>query len=165
MAESTVVKVRRDGTLTLSDGTGTPVTYTVAYENGDVSFDGGSKADRIVIRDRGTIVGLRKGDDPVTSLSFSVHMREFSDATSGSLIDFLDKTGSYNGNTSTGGVGYEQYLIDIAFQVEGTSHGDANDHLATASKCLATWSFSEGDPDSISVTAEIHGGIVYTEPT
>ena len=75
MAESTVVKVRRDGTLTLSDGTGTPVTYTVAYENGDVSFDGGSKADRIVIRDRGTIVGLRKGDDPVPSLRFAVPMR------------------------------------------------------------------------------------------
>ena len=165
MAESTVVKVRRDGTITLSSGDGTPVTYTVAYENGDVSFDGGSKADRIVIKDRGTIVGLRKGDDPVPSLSFTVMMREFTDASSGTLIDFLDKTGNYNANTSTGGTGYEQYLIDIAFQIEGTSHGDANDHLATASNCLCTWSFSESDPDTISVSAEVYGGFVYSEPT
>ena len=163
MAESTVVKVRRDGTIILKDGGGN--TYTVAYENGDLSFDGGAKADRIVIRDRGTIVGLRKGDDPVPSLSFTVMMRDFTNASGGSLTDFIDKTGGSSGTTSTGGAGYEQYLIDIEFTVEGTSHGDSNDHTATASKCLCTWSFSEGDPDTISVTAEIYGGIAYTEPT
>ena len=162
MAESTVVKVRRDGTIILKDGGSN--TYTVAYENGDLSFDGGSKADRIVIRDRGTIVGLRKGDDPVPSLSFTVMMREFHDNSAGSLIDFLDNSGPVS-LTSSGGTGYEQFLIDIEFTVEGTSHGDANDHRATASKCLCTWSFSEGDPDTISVTAEIYGGIAYTEPT
>jgi len=162
MAESTVVKVRRDGTIKLKDG-GSNV-YTVAYENGDLSFDGGSKADRIVIRDRGTIVGLRKGDDPVLTLSFTVMMREFTDQSAGSIIDFLDNSGPV-ALTSTGGAGYEQFLIDIEFTVEGTAHGDSNDHVATASKCLCTWSFSEGDPDTISVSAEIHGGVAYTEPT
>ena len=163
MAESTVVKVRRDGTIILKDGGSG--TYTVAYENGDLSFDGGSKADRIVIRDRGTIVGLRAGDDPVPSLTFTTMMRDFSDATGPSLIDFLDKTGGASGATSTGGTGFEQYLIDIEFTVEGTSQGDSNDHRATAAKCLCTWSFSEGDPNTISVTAEIHGGVTYSEPT
>ena len=130
MAESTVVKVRRDGTITLKDGGGN--TYVVAYENGDLSFDGGAKADRIVIKDRGTIVGLRKGDDPVPSMSFTVMMRDFQASSGGSLIDFLDKTGGASGATSTGGVGYEQYLIDIQFDAEGTAHGDSNDHRATA---------------------------------
>ncbi len=162
MAESTVVKVRRDGTIKLKDGSTN--TYTVAYENGDLSFDGGSKADRIVIRDRGTIVGLRKGDDPVPSLTFTTMMRDFHDNSAGSLIDFLDNSGPVV-LTSSGGTGYEQFLVDIEFTVEGTSHGDANDHVATAAKCLCTWSFSEGDPNTISVTAEIHGGVTYTEPT
>ncbi len=162
MAQSTVVKVRRDGTIKLKDGSTN--TYTVAYENGDLSFDGGSKADRIVIRDRGTIVGLRKGDDPVPSLTFTTMMRDFHDNSAGSLIDFLDNSGPVV-LTSSGGTGYEQFLVDIEFTVEGTSHGDANDHVATAAKCLCTWSFSEGDPNTISVTAEIHGGVTYTEPT
>ncbi len=162
MAESTVVKVRRDGTIKLKDGSSN--TYTVAYENGDLSFDGGSKADRIVIRDRGTIVGLRKGDDPVPSLTFTTMMRDFHDNSAGSLIDFLDNSGPVV-LTSSGGTGYEQFLVDIEFTVEGTSHGDANDHVATAAKCLCTWSFSEGDPNTFSVTAEIHGGVTYTEPT
>ena len=162
IAESTVVKVRRDGTIKLKDGSTN--TYTVAYENGDLSFDGGSKADRIVIRDRGTIVGLRKGDDPVPSLTFTTMMRDFHDNSAGSLIDFLDNSGPVV-LTSSGGTGYEQFLVDIEFTVEGTSHGDANDHVATAAKCLCTWSFSEGDPNTISVTAEIHGGVTYTEPT
>ena len=162
MAESTVVKVRRDGTIKLKDGSSN--TYTVAYENGDLSFDGGSKADRIVIRDRGTIVGLRKGDDPVPSLTFTTMMRDFHDNSAGSLIDFLDNSGPVV-LTSSGGTGYEQFLVDIEFTVEGTSHGDSNDHVATAAKCLCTWSFSEGDPNTISVTAEIHGGVTYTEPT
>ena len=161
MAESTVVKVRRDGTITLKDGGAN--TYVVAYENGDLSFDGGSKADRIVIRDRGTIAGLRKGDDPVPSLSFTVMMRGFTDQSAGSLIDFLDNSGPVT-LTSTGGTGYEQFLIDIQFDVEGTAHGDSNDHRATAAKCLCTWSFSEGDPATISVSAEIYGGGTYPEP-
>ncbi|MCK5642876.1 MAG: hypothetical protein KAJ19_18850, partial [Gammaproteobacteria bacterium] len=90
---------------------------------------------------------------------------DFSYNSAGSLIDFLDKTGAWASAASTGGTGYEPYMIDIQFDVEGTSHGDSNDHRATASKCLCTWSFSEGDPDTISVNAEVHGGIAYTEPT
>jgi hypothetical protein len=78
------------------------------------------------------------------------------------LIDFLDKTGSFSGNTSAGGAGYEQYLINIKLTVEGTDNGDTADHTATAAKCLCTWSFSESDPDTISVTAEVLGGFTYT---
>ena len=51
MAYSTAPKVRRDGKITLKDGTGTPVTLEVAYEEGNFSFDQ-TKSDRIVIRDR-----------------------------------------------------------------------------------------------------------------
>ena len=162
MPASTVVKVRRDGTLQLIDGTGTPNTFTVAYENGDVSFDGGAKADRIVIRDRGTIVGLRKGDDPVPTLSWSTNFRNWRDGTNAQLVDVIDKTGAASGWTSVGGSGYEQYLLDIKLTIEGTDLGDSADHTATASKCLITWSFAEGDPDTLNCTAEVLGGFTYT---
>ena len=76
MAYSTAPKVRRDGKITLKDGT-TPVAVSleVAYEEGNFSFDQ-TKSDRIVIRDRGTIVSVRKGDDQPITGSFTIYMRQ-----------------------------------------------------------------------------------------
>ena len=61
MAYSTVPKVRRDGVITLKDGT--PVSLAVAYEEGNITFEV-TKSDQTVIRDRGIITTVRKGDDP-----------------------------------------------------------------------------------------------------
>ena len=73
MAADNVVKVRRDGTISIFAGGS---SMDVDYEDGNFTFDNGAEqAETVVIRDRGTIVGLRKTDDPVGSLSFSVHMR------------------------------------------------------------------------------------------
>jgi len=158
MAEATSVAVRRDGTIKLKDGSTN--VYTVAYENGDFSYTE-EKSDRVVIRDRGTIVGLRRADDPVLSFSFTVHFRELTNASSDSIIDFIMQTGAAAAYTSTGGNGYEQYLVDIEFDVDKTAVGsEAVGHRATLSKCLLTYQVSEGDPDSISLTGECYGGIV-----
>ena len=160
MAESTTVKVPRDGTLVLKDNGGTN-TYTVAFENGDVSF-GREKAERIIIRDRGVIVGSRKGDDPVITVTFTVHMRMFTTSAGSdlTLVDFIDGTGNAAGFTKVGAE-HEEYNIDIQFTVEdGTT-----DQVVTFSKCICTWQFSEGSPDSISVSAECMGGYTSTGPT
>lgn len=162
MAESTVVKVRRDGIIAIADGAA--LTYEIAYENGDLTYDE-DKAGRIVIYDRGTIVGLRKGDDPVLSLSFSVHMRAFKiDATNGTLIDVINQTGAWGGMTSTGGTGFEQKLVTVTMTVEGTDFGDTADHVATFAKVLLTYGFAEGDPNTINVKGEVYGGITRTGP-
>jgi hypothetical protein len=164
MAESTVVKVRRDGTITILDGAGSPLSYTVAYENGDLSY-AEDKAGRIVIRDRGTIVGLRAGDDPVQSLSFSVHLRAFAiTATNATLIDVIQRTGAWVAATSTGGTGFEQFLVTVKITVEGTDQGDSADHVATFAKVLLTYDVKEGDPDTLNVKGEIYGGITRTGP-
>jgi hypothetical protein len=159
MAASVAVKVKRDGTLTLTNGT---ATYTVSYANGNVSFDGGAKASRVVIMNRGTIVGLRKGDDPVPTLTFDVHMRDFTDGSADALVDFLDKTGSASAHSSVASNAFEQYMIDITLTIEGTDLGDSSDHTAKANTCLATWSFAEGDPDTISVSCEVYEGFTFT---
>ena len=39
MAFSTVPKAKKDGKLTFRDGTGSPVTLEVAYEEGNFSFE------------------------------------------------------------------------------------------------------------------------------
>jgi len=159
MAITNVVKVRRDGTISIFDS-GASNTLVVDYEDGNFTFDNGAEqAERTVIRDRGVIVGLRKADDPVGSLSFSVHMREFTNSTVDNLCGVLDDERSW---TSTGGTGFEQYLLDCRITIEGTNHGDQADITATFAKVLFTWDFAEGDPDVINVSGEVYGGITYT---
>ena len=167
MAESTIVKVRRDGEVQFVDGSGTPKTYTVSYENGNVSF-GREKAERIVIRDRGAIVGSRKGDDPVLTVTFDVHMRSFT-TTSGTdltICDVMDNTG----NVATipwakKSSAHEEWNLDLKFTVENTDHGGGADYVVTFSTCIFTWEFSEGDPNTISVTAECMAGYSATGPS
>lgn len=163
MAISNVVKTRRDGQITIQDNAAAN-TLVIDYEgDGNFSFDNGAEqAERTTIMDRGAIVGLRKANDVVGSLSFSVNMREFTNSTVETLIDALNKTGSAAAWVSTGGTGFEHYLLDVKITIEGTDHGDGADHTATFSKVLLTWDFSEGDADTINISGEVYGGIAYT---
>tara|TARA_R100000315_G_scaffold47863_1_gene22380 strand:+ start:95 stop:574 length:480 start_codon:yes stop_codon:yes gene_type:complete len=151
------VKVPRDGTLIISDGTGSPNTFTVNYEDGDFSFSD-DKTERIVIRDRGTIVGLRKGDDSVATFSFSTYLTEFTDGSTALICDIIEKTGSAAAWISTGGTGYEQYLLDVQLKIEGTDHGDGSDETLTLTKCFLNWDFAEAkEGNKINVTGEVYG--------
>ena len=163
MAISNVVKSTIDGQITIIDGTGSPNTFVVDFEDGDFSFSD-DKTERIVMRDRGTIVGLRKGDDSVATFSFSCFMRDFTDASALTICDVIDKTGAANSWSSTGGSGFEQYLLNLEIKYEGTDHGDSGDHQLTLSKCFLSWSFSESkDGNKIDVTGECYGTRTRTE--
>lgn len=169
MAYSSVPKVRRDGTISLIDGSGSPVTLNVDYEEGNFSFDQ-TKADRVIIRNRGSISdgAVRKGDDQPITGSFAFYMRQFTSASAGSILDFINKTGSYSGNTSTGSSGapyVEEYAITIKLTVDGGTVGDdsgEDSHQAEFAKCVATASFAEGDPNQITINFECFGGVTYT---
>jgi len=166
MAYSTIPKTRRDGVITLKDGTGTPVTLAVSYEEGNLSIDT-PKAAQTVIRDRGVITTVRKGDDePSASGSFAAYFRQFTDASeAGSILDFINKTGQYASNVSTGSTGspfVEFYCVDLEYTVDATALGDADTHTATLSKCVCVASFSEGDPSSFTINFTCYGGVVYS---
>jgi hypothetical protein len=143
MAESTVVAVPRDGTITITNGDAT--SYVVAYEAGDMSFNL-DKAERIVVYDRNTIVGLRAGNDPIPSISFSCHLRELADSAEDTILD----------------TGFEQFLVTVEFQANMSALGGSNTK-ATFEKVLLTASVSEGSPDSISFTGEVYGPITRAE--
>lgn len=164
MALSNVVKVRRDGQITLTSGGGSPVTLTVDYEDGNFTADLlGAEEDQIVIRDRGTIVGLRKGDDQVGSISWSTHMREFTNAgASGVLLDFINGTQAGSALTTTGGAGYEQFLCTVKMTCEGTDHGDSADAAVQFEYVLLTADFAEGDPNILNFSGSVFGAITRT---
>ena len=169
MGYSTVPKMRRDGKITLKDGTGTPVTLEVAYEEGNFTFTP-TKAAQVIIRDRHSITNVRRGDEePAASGSFSIFLREFTDSTNlGCVLDFVNKTGGYAANVSSGASGtpqIEEYCIDIEYEIEGTDLGDDADHKATISKCICDVVFTEGDPSTLAINFVSFGSLTYTGPS
>jgi len=100
--ESEVVKTLRDATIRFFDATAvTPLDYTFTIQDGSYQYTPG-KPDRIVVRDRHAIAGLRKGADPIGQISFSIHFREFTNAVAdGTAIDFLEERGAYAARVST----------------------------------------------------------------
>ena len=86
----------------------------------------------------------------------------------GSVRDFLNQSGHYSSNVSTGGTGVpyvEHYCIDIRYTAEGTDFGDDSDHVVTLSKCICSLDFSEGDPSSFTLNFTCYGGSSVTGPT
>lgn len=173
MAYSSVVKTRRDSKITLKDGTGSPVTLEIDYEEGNLSLDGIGAAisAQTIIRDRGVVKVVRRGDEePSATGSFTAYFRQFTDASeAGSLLDFINKTGNYSSNTSTGTAGspyVEEYCIDLVYFVEGTDLGDDADHQVTLSKCICQVSFSEADAGStFTINFTCYGGLAYSGPS
>ena len=171
MGYSTIPKVRRDGSITLKDGTSSTVSLLVAYEEGALSFDLAKPADQTVIRDRGTIVTVRKGDDqPSATGSFTAFMRQFTSSSAGSILDFINKTAgsAYAANESVARYDkgrtpvLEEYAIDIEYDVEGSDFGDTDgDHKAILKSCICTASFSEGDPSSFTINFTCYGGVEF----
>ena len=167
MAYSTIPKTRRDGTIVLTAG----ASLTVSYENGDFSYDspggGDSFNDQLVIRDRTQICTIRKSDEQPITGSFSFYFRDFTDSEVGGVRDFITKQNAYSGNTSTGSAGVpfvEHYCVDITFEVDSSLDGlTSANGKAVFSKCVCTFSMSEGDPNSYSLAWTCYGGVTYTQ--
>tara|TARA_B100000513_G_scaffold190824_1_gene115595 strand:+ start:169 stop:669 length:501 start_codon:yes stop_codon:yes gene_type:complete len=162
MAYSTVPKTKRDGKIELLDGTGSPVVLEVAYEDGNFSFSQPQQFSELVIMDRGNFSTIRRQDEQTITGSFSFHFREFTSADVGSVRDFINKSGAYAANISTGDAGVpfvEHFCIDIRYTAEGTDFGDTGDHIVALGKCVCSLDFSEGDPSSFTLNFTCYGGV------
>jgi|TARA_B100001250_G_C19595612_1_gene698283 hypothetical protein len=169
MAYSTVPKTKRDGVIQLRDGTGSPVTLDVAYEDGNFSFSQPQEFSELVIMDRGSFSAIRRQDEQAITGSFSFHFRQFADSgEAGSIRDFVNKSGFYSGNISTGTTGtpyVEHYCVDIRYTAEGTDFGDDADHVVTLSKCVVgSLDFAEGDPSAFTLNFTCYGGATVSGP-
>ena len=129
MAASTVIKHVTDGSITLEDGTGSPVTLVVPFTSGDLSVDGLQHSLRAVqaYQTRGTLHSVRLAAREVPSMSCSAMLADVSDGTAGTLIDYCLKQGSYASNVTTL-TGSDVYAIKVTLTIEGTDLGDSADH-------------------------------------
>ena len=164
MAQSTVIKNFRDGTLTFADNTGTPLTLPIVYEAGDFSIDNLNEGlvETTAYLDRGEFATLRKTNRVFPSFSFTAHMTDLSDNTDKLLYDLARKTGAFASAVSTLGANADAMTYKLTFTVEGTNFGDSADHTMILNDCRITLSFSEGDPNSFSVAGIVYGTITAT---
>lgn len=150
MAESTIVKNMRDGTLTVINGAN---TYEVAYEEGTLNLNipGPTVANYL---DRGRFTSppsLRLDQDQPMTGSFTARLRDMSDASYATLVEYGTKSGAVAGYTSTLGASAEVFTSTLRWDVDGTNHGDATDHRMDLPYTWFTVSLQEGSPDMVTV--------------
>ena len=63
---------------------------------------------------------------------------------------------------STGGTSSDVYMLKVTFTVEGTNFGDSADHVLVLNNCHLALDFSEGDPNSFSLSGTVYGAITAT---
>jgi len=162
MAASTIIKNLTDGQLTLSDGTGVPVTLVVNLDSGDLSVGGLQQKQNEVSKyeSRGAFKTARHTTRTYPSGSFSFMVADISDATDQTVIDFLLNQNSYSANQST--LPGDVYAVDIQFDLEGTDFGDTADHQILLGDCVCRLDFAEGDPDLVTCNFEVLGTITMS---
>ena len=166
MAESTVVRTKRDWLIEITDGTN---TYTIAYEAGDFKYDVPRYAVNNFL-DRGEIgptPSLRKGDDQPMTLGWSTYLRDLGDTAEPeayqTLLDLLSfYTGGYTDDnwTSTLGSNSDVETWTVNATCDGTAFGEADKTLQFPFTSLRG-SVANGDPDTITVA----GTSYRTQPT
>ena len=119
MAISSVVKNFRDGTLTIEDGTGTPLDVVVQYEAGDFSLSGLTAGQKEIATymDRGDLASVRNTNQSFPSVSFTAHMTDISDASEETLPDILLKQGSKAAAISTLGANADVYTVKLTWSI------------------------------------------------
>ncbi len=160
MALSTVVKNLNDGTIIVKDATGTPITVTVQFSNGDFSISGLRKKlkDVNAYQTRGTLNSVRHTTRYFPTFSFTAQMSQFTNATA-YLADAIMKAGAFASGVSTLGAASDIWAVTIVFTSEGTDFSDSADHTFTLTSCDCQLDFAEGDPNSFTISGTVYGAI------
>ncbi|MCP3958826.1 MAG: hypothetical protein GY719_13315 [bacterium] len=148
MSVSTIVKTKRDGTLTVS-GNLADQSLTVAFEAGDFQVQIPGPAVNVFL-DRGqlgTTPSLRYGDDQPITGSFTAYLRDLTDGAEATLEGIITNSGKATEWESTLGDGAKVQTYKILWTI-----ADDADHTLELDHCVITGSLGEGDPDTVSLT-------------
>ncbi len=162
MALADFVRNHTHGAFQLADGTGSPVTLTSLYDNGNVAFSGlsGPKLNEVATyQRRGRWVSDAYSDRKFPQITFtSFHTGEGA-AAPGSVQAFLTQSTPYGSNVSVQGVG-RVYAVKFTLNIEGSDYG-ADDWSSVFNNCVPiALDFGESaDGDKWSITLEVKGAI------
>ena len=145
-APGTFISNFTHGTIILSDS-GATYTATLTLDQGDFSASG--LADRLreiaASETRGTLRGVA-----LTLIS------EWSDAGAGTVMDLITGGGAFASRVGTLGANHPVVCLDVEFKF---TDYDAAVHDLKFHDVSLTFDFSEGDPDTISLSGTVYGEI------
>ncbi len=160
MAESLIVKNKRDITVTLSDF-GDANSLEIAFESGDVSQTiGGTSVDEYQDRGRRTSPpSIRLVDDQTSEVSFSAYLRDVADASYATLLSVLNNfSNGASAWVSRNGATADVKTLKTTIKIDGIANGDPSDHYMVWDYCYYGQGaqVTDGSPLSISATATIY---------
>ena len=160
---SSIVKNFRDGSLLIKDSTGTPVSITVQFEEGNFSLSGLQQdlTEVSAYLDRGSLCSLRKTNQVFPTFSFSSYMTHFTSGGSGaiSILEFIKQVDGGSSLTSGSASKGDVMTFEVSITVEGTDFSDTSDHKITMAECVLSVDYAEGDPSTFSVSGTVYGTI------
>jgi hypothetical protein len=160
MAEQTLIRNFRDGTIVGKDGAGAPLSHTFSYDPGDVKITGlGYDLYEIVkYLVRGELASVRKANRRFPGLSWTFYQTDW---TEGPIPIFM-RSGAWVAATSTLGANADVWSFLVEFTIEGTNFGEADQKL-TFDDCVGSFDFAEGDPNAYTCTCEVLGTITIAD--
>jgi len=153
LAESTVVRNKRDGQILITDGTR---SYTIDKEAGDFSLTIPDTTVSLYL-DRGSIgttPSIRLVDDQPITGSFTAYQRDLPNGTHVTLLDLAHQIATKyvaSNWSSTIGTSSDVPTLTIQYTVDGTAFGES-DRTMILAYCRITANFAEGDPNTVSVS-------------
>ena len=168
MAASNIIKHSHDpGSIVLNDGTGTPLTLTVRFDNGDFSVGTLQSGLRAIVayKQRGKTVALRLGDPEYPQLSFSCFVSDLSEPLGGTIQDWIAKRAPFAARVSTSTAIGDADTSDVIVTFEGTAFGDGSDQTYTCEDVALSYDFASGEPNKISITGVVYGDIKINNST
>jgi hypothetical protein len=153
VAESVIVRNKRDGTILLADS-GAAHTYTVAYEPGDFSYTVPGVGVELYL-DRGVMAdppSIRDGDDAPMTLAFSAYMRDVGSATYATLLDIAHRYAAgyvLTNWVSTMGSGTgPTFTITVTLTINGAAFGESDKSVAFKYVAFRA-NAKEGSPNTV----------------
>ena len=162
MAASSVIKNQFGaGSITIKDGTGSPLTVAADFDQGDFSVSGlmANLKESAVYQTRGVVRSVRHTERSFPSISFTALMSEFSDASGGTMLNMIAGTAPFAARVSTLGASADVITFDVVIVIEGTDLGDSADATLTFEDVALAVDYTGGDPSQFSVSGTVYGGI------
>lgn len=156
MSLSNTPILSRDGVLTIKDGAGTPLSYAIAYTDGDFSLSGLVEDQTTVqsFRNRGRTYAVRKVEDQDLEFSFTAHAHAIlGDGTIAGFFDVIAKKGVWAAATSTlPAAAGDAFCVSLTFTAERSNLGATSDASVVLKYCRISGDFQEGVPSTFSIS-------------
>ncbi len=154
----------RHGTIQFSDGAGTPNTWDLDVDNPDLNIDNlaANNREAIAAYHRDQFDGLMPGRDLEQNVTFTcqVKNRALTHASNDRFLDWVMKTNSASGYTSTDTTGGLEWAMKITLTLnDGTTSSTISLPVVRGT---ASFSESESGPHTFSFSGINYGAITRT---